>query len=343
MAEPEVTRAVGQFQERLLRGDREVAAVLTRAYGDAWLRMRAEVDDLLTKYNQALQTGQPISPSWLYEQNRLQDLQRQVEAEMARLAQFTEEQIIAGQQAAVAQAPRDAQLAFDLAMQDFEIRAVFNLLPKEALADLVGFLQNGAPLRNLLDTLGPEVSRGMADALIQGLALGQGPREIAALMRRELGMGLARALRISRTEVLRSYREATYRNYQANSGVVKGWVWLAAKSDRTCAACLALDGTFHELDERLESHPNCRCAMAPETKSWQELGIQGVAETATPYQTGAEWFAGQSEATQRAILGNAAFEAYQSGVVQLQDFVGVKYSPVWGAGRYTRSLKEIIG
>ncbi len=72
-------------------------------------------------------------------------------------------------------------------------------------------------------------------------------------IRGRLGGNLVRALRISRTEMLRAYREATRRNYQANGDIVAGWRWLCAKQARTCAACLAMDGTHKCRDQTADN------------------------------------------------------------------------------------------
>jgi len=60
------------------------------------------------------------------------------------------------------------------------------------------------------------------DALIAGVGTGQNPRIIARQIRQALRGNLVRALRISRTETLRSYREASHRSYQANDDIMEG-------------------------------------------------------------------------------------------------------------------------
>lgn len=169
--------------------------------------------------------------------------------------------------------------------------------------------------------------------MIESLVVGRNPRETARRVRKEFSIGLSRALRISRTETLRAYREATREVYRANSDIVRGWIWVAAKSARTCPACLAMDGTFHRLDEGLDDHPNNRCAMVPAVKGMDM----------PKRETGAEWFDKQDEAIQRKILGNAGFEAYKAGAVKLSDFVGHRRSRDWGTTRYARSLTQILG
>ncbi|MGQ9555900.1 MAG: phage minor head protein, partial [Anaerolineae bacterium] len=322
---PGIYDIVEQHRQQLLRRERQAASEMVQAYGEAWKRIKQRLDDLGQQIQQAKALGEgEISPSWLFQYGRLQSLQSQVEAEIREFAHFAETHIIAQQAEAVQAAQQHAQQLVLAGLGELPpgVTITWARLPQEALADLVGFLSDGSPLRTLLDQLGPEASRAVRDALIAGVALGQNPRRIARQIRAALGGNLARALTISRTEVLRAYREASRRSYQANSDVVKGWVWHSALGPRTCPACWAMHGTVHSLEERLDDHPNGRCAMVPLTRTWQELGFEGVPETPLEIESGASIFARLSEEQQRAILGNAAFEAYKAGTVELSDFVG---------------------
>lgn len=171
------------------------------------------------------------------------------------------------------------------------------------------------------------------DSLLTGLMTGQNPRKIARLVRQAFGVPLSRALTISRTEVLRAYRESTRRTYQANRHLIRGWRWLAAHSRRTCAMCLAMDGSIHSLEEQLVNHPNGRCAMTPVL----------VDEEPPARETGEQWLERQKPDVQERVLGKAGAEAYRAGAVTLQDFVGRRYSEEWGTTRYARSLRQILG
>jgi hypothetical protein len=152
-----------------------------------------------------------------------------------------------------------------------------------------------------------------------------------------MGGDLARALRISRTETARSYREATHLNYQANSHIIDGWRWVSAKGPRTCAACLALDGTWHPLSERQQDHPNGRCAQIPAVKD------RDSADQAPSWETGSQWLAKQSPEAQAQVLGKAGQKAYAAGAVKLEDYAGTSYSPAWGQTVRAKSLTEILG
>jgi len=204
-------------------------------------------------------------------------------------------------------------------------------------------VQDGSPLRDLLDELGPEASASIRKALIAGVATGQNPRVIARQVRQALGGNLVRALTIARTEVLRAYRESSRRTYQANSDVIKGRIWHSALGTRTCPACWAMHGTFHRLDERLDDHPRGRCAMVPVTKTWEELGFKGIPEAPPQIEKWTDLFDRFPNADKERILGKAGFQVYKAGVVKLEDFVGRRVSREWGTMRYTRSLRDILG
>lgn len=170
-----------------------------------------------------------------------------------------------------------------------------------------------------------------------GLALGEGPRAVARRIRAALGGDLSRAMRIARTETLRSYRTATNEHYKANDHIINGWRWLAAKSGRTCAACLALDGTWHPASEVQQDHPNGRCSSVPSLR-----GRDDPSEPA-PWQTGSQWLAEQSPEVQAQVLGKAGQKAYAAGAVKLEDLRGDAYSSVWGHTPRVRPLAQVVG
>lgn len=346
--ESDLERAARKFRAALLSHDRAVSRTMIDAYGQSWRRIRVQLETLNSHIAQARAAGVRVSAQWLYQQNRLSSLKQQVEQEVAGFARYAGAQIGEGQAVAVDMARAHAeQLAMaGLGPPPPGVHLNWDRLPREAVSDLVGALHNGSPLASLLAELGPTASKAVSDALIMGVATGLGPREVARIIRRDVGMSLVRALRISRTEILRSYREATRRNYQANSDVVKGWIWHSALDRRSCACCWAMHGTKHGLDERLDDHVNGRCAMLPWTASWSDILGQkgeGIPDTRPQVETGASRFEKLPDADKEAILGKAAFQAYKAGAVKLEDFVGRSFSKRWGSMRSARSLSEIVG
>jgi SPP1 gp7 family putative phage head morphogenesis protein len=153
--------------------------------------------------------------------------------------------------------------------------------------------------------------------LVRGIAAGTSPRATAARMlkRAEGGFngGLTRALTIARTETLDAHRRASQAAHDLNKDVLRGWMWLAAMSSRTCPACLGMNGTEHPLTEDGPlGHQNCRCTRVPLSKSWKDLGID-LDEPAPVKTSSKEWFDSQDEKAQRKILGPTKLAAYKRG------------------------------
>lgn len=325
--------AVERHRRELLRLERDGASEMVRAYGTIWRRTQAEIKDLSRRYSEALAADETITPAWAFEYGRLDALQRQVETELRQYAAFAETRIISQERQAVEAAQaHSSEIAQRVARPGVSV--TWARLPAGAVEDLVGYMRNGSPLRTLLDELGAEGSAVVREGLLEGLALGLSPRETARRVRKGFGGRLTRALRISRTETMRAYRSATLRSYQANSDVVAGWRWLAAKSPRTCAMCLAMDGTWHPLTEELTDHPNGRCAMAP--------ALRGAPRDRPGWETGRDWFDKQPEDVQRQVLGNAGYEAWENLQVDLQDFAGLRRSREWGSSRVALSVTRAI-
>lgn len=327
-----IYRTVEKHRRELLAMERNAASAMVREYGQSWQNIRKSLDNITSMIADMRQAGEEVPPSWLFQRDRLKILLAEVQTEIVRFVDYAEPQIRQQQQEAVQAAERHSQESIGIAAERAGVIASFAKLQSGAVEDLIGFSESG-PLRELFDGFGTDISLGFRRELVDGLLLGRNPREITRRVRKQFATGLARTLRISRTETLRAYREATRRNYQANSDILEGWEWLAAKQARTCPMCLAMDGTFHTLDERLNDHPNGRCTTVPRVKGMPRIERESAAQ----------WFEKQDEATQAKVLGRAGHEAYKGGAVKLDDFIGQKRSKIWGTTRYARSLKQILG
>jgi len=136
-----------------------------------------------------------------------------------------------------------------------------------------------------------------------------------------LGIDSATAFR---TLLMASLREQNRRAYGRIPGV-RGYRRLAAKSQRTCAACLALDGKFYGINEVMEEHPNGRCQLVPVTDAY-----------APTWTSGREWFEAQPEEVQRHILGPGRWKAWREGRLLWEDIPVVtmtEYGPSVGVIR----------
>lgn len=182
--------------------------------------------------------------------------------------------------------------------------------------------------------LTPELTQAMNRELTAGTALGRSPRDVAArILTATEGRftgGLARALTISRTELLDAYRDASRTYHQANSDVLAGWVWVATLDRATCPSCWAMHGTEHPVDEAGPlDHQQGRCARAAKTKSWAELGFTGITERPSAVPDARARFNNLPAADQLAIMGPARLDALRSGRADWTDLSTVRTSAGW--------------
>ncbi|MEZ0396822.1 MAG: phage minor head protein [Anaerolineales bacterium] len=351
MPEGEIFDAIERFRRELLANERQAASEMVRVYGEAWKRIGQELDHLQVEYEAAKARGERPDADWIFRFNRARAFRDQVERELLAFAQYAEGKVREQQLEAIEAAERHAEELTRRALGKPPAGLVvdWNRIDRVAVETILGMVQVNSPLHRLLLSISREGAQAAEDALVQGMLLGQNPREVARAMRRALGTTLSRALTIARTETLRAHREATRASYQANSDVVKGWVWHSAADERTCAACWAMHGTEHRLDEILDDHPNGRCAMIPKTRTWAEIGRQygidlsDIPDTNPQIELGVSLFEKLSQEQQIKILGPAKYAAWRDGKFALSDIVGRARSREWGTHRYEKSLAELLG
>jgi very-short-patch-repair endonuclease len=233
-------RLANQFRRQALRREREAANALVRFYGETWRRLSSDIQDLRNTIEQMTEAGEEITKGTVTRLERLKAIRNQAAKEANKFSKFADAQITAGQREAIKAAERNGH---DLIRAFFpddvdldELGVTFFRMPSESVENLAGMLQNGAPLRELLDEAVGEASEAFGERMVTGLASGWNPRKLARELRKEYGMGLTRALRISRTEQLRAYRE-TQRQVYDESDVVTGWERHAVGDSQTCMAC----------------------------------------------------------------------------------------------------------
>lgn len=167
--------------------------------------------------------------------------------------------------------------------------------------------------------LAPRAYEIVRRELIRGVASGSNPRATAARMIRraeKVGFngGLTRALTIARTETLDAHREAARVGRLQQADVLGGWTWQCAMDARTCPSCWGMHGTQFPVEEfGPDDHQQGRCAAIPTTKSWADLGFDGIEEPPSLLPTAADRFGQLTPAEQKAILGPGRYDAWQAG------------------------------
>lgn len=325
IAPASILDVMARQRKALLEGEQEVADEILRAYRGYERRIQGRLDAMVSRISVAKLAGEEISPNWFQQQRQFSELLLQIRSEIDVFAGAAERAVRERQRTLTGIAGRNAAEL----VASKGVSTTLTRVPVEQLADLVGVMSDGSPLRETFDTLGPNAARRAADVLYR--TVGENPRAIAKELSSEVaGLSRDRALLIARNETNRTYRTSVLRNYRANSDVVSGWRWIAALDRRTCAICIAMHGSVHSVDEQLASHVACRCGQEPL-----------VAGFDLPAETGEAWLRGQSEAVQREVLGKGRLGIWQRGEARLEDLVEVRSNPRWGQNRALKTLETV--
>jgi hypothetical protein len=186
-------------------------------------------------------------------------------------------------------------------------------------------------LAALLEGAYPAAAQGMTTQLLRGIAIGQNPQLTArAMMQEGLTDGLQHVLLVSRDQSLRAWRTASLQQYQA-SRIVTGYARLCAKNQRSCLACLALDGTVYPTNVMMPLHAQDRCTILPR--------IAGRDLPAT--LNGETWFRQQPADVQATMLGPGRHDLWERNAFQFQDLATISDAGVWGRSAQVTSLAAL--
>jgi SPP1 gp7 family putative phage head morphogenesis protein len=349
MSLSKLRQTIAHYRAMLRAREATAEHALEYAHQQTLILIKPQLDMLYQAIQDKLDRGETVPLSWLYEQDRLTATAQMIERQINHFGALSQMQV-QQLQSQGAYLGVQAGTALLHASVPAGVAWSFGIPSIQAVQNMVGATQIGSPLADLFSGFGAEAAQKASTALISGITLGYGPRQIAPSVQDALDISRNRALTISRTEMLRSYRDANLESFRANGDVVEKWRWTCDLSARTCAACLEMDGEEFPLDESMDSHVNCRCTMVPITASWDSilgpLGIDtsGMDDTSftDDMQSGDEWFMSQDESVQRSILGNGKYDAWANGDFQLSDIVGHASDPVWGGSIYEKPLKELV-
>ena len=317
-----------QFRKAIEKND---AAALRRLV-DAYTRIYGRLQDKIQLLLDVIEVENPTRAQ-LARMGRYKSLIAQVEQELTNYQVILANEVEAIGRDAITFASRDTARLLRAIGSEYGIDITFQRLPTEAIKALLGFLAEDGPLFARIQTYAGEAAQTVANTILESVALGKGPREIARLIRDDLGGNLTAALRMTRTAQLWSYREATRANYINNSDIIEGWYWYAALDQDPCMACIAEHGTFHTLDETLDDHYNGHCTELPAI-----IGLGNPIE-----QSGEDWFNSLDEAKQKELMGPEFYEAWKGGAFQLSDMPHKVEDPVYGWMTTEKPLWDLLG
>lgn len=314
--------------------------ILAQRHGQAWARIRIQLDRLLADIADARAKGVTVDQGWLARNRHAAALERAGAVETRAYVDFTKRTIDRALLRQYLAGAIDADTLLRATLPE-QLRWKASV-PARETAQIAQATRPGTPFGMLLDTLPAEAATGIREKLVEGVALGKGPREIARDIRDGFAGNATRALRVARTETIRAYRQSAHQRFRENDDVVEGWTWYAELDFTTCAACVAMHGQTFPLDEDLDSHPGCRCTAIPVTKTWEQLGFPGVPETRFETESGEDWFDRQPAIVKQRVLGPGKFRLYEGGRLELRDLVSRPVHPVWGRELRERPLRELL-
>lgn len=300
--------------------------VLTRAWATAWADVHVDLVDAVT----AVAAGGTLTPEALARDHRVAAGLAATRDALDTLAALAGETITA-----------DIDRVLGLG-QDGEIAMLRSLLPPNhpspSLVDPAQmeaiFLRSTEQITALSLPISADTDQAVRSQLIRGILSGDNPRHTAELMVAATGDrftgGLARALNISRTEILDAMRSAQRATDLANPGIVTGWVWTAHLGARTCRSCIAMHGTVYPVEEPGPlDHQSGRCARVPKTASWAALGFPDIPEPDLGIQDAADWFDSLTVEEQRGILGARGWDAWRRGDYPMSDWAQRRSTDGW--------------
>ena len=255
MPDPEalVVRVVRMHREAL----QKMEATQMASMAGRWIEMErllaGRFSALALEMDLMRANGEEPSLHKVLQLQRYKELRDQVREELRNYVGYAEGEIRAAQEQWGGLGIENAADAIRTVQAENAVLMSFNVLPAWAIETMVGLAGDGSPLRKLLEQSYGEAAGGLLKVLQEAMVLGWGAEKTAAAMANGFGVGLNRAFRIARTEQNRVYREASRMEYKA-SGLVDAYQRMAAKSSRTCMACLIADGRIYQVDETFEEH-----------------------------------------------------------------------------------------
>lgn len=191
---------------------------------------------------------------------------------------------------------------------------------------------DGMPLSGWFDGLERQAQQNLQRAVRQGLIEGETMAQITSRVRRTIDVTRNSAEAVARTSVIHASTQARERTMAENSEVVKGVQIVVTLDNRTCTTCMGYDGKVFEPEQgqRPPFHAQCRCATAPVTKSWKELGIdlQEAPEGTRASMDGQvpesmtynDWLKRQGADIQEEALGAKRAKLYREGNLSVEQF-----------------------
>lgn len=301
-----------------------------------WNRIEADLQMGIDALTFEIQTyklqGKTVDAAMIRNLDRMQSLLAQTQDRVTKFYTKSEDLVREGQawhiDKGLEKGVRDIQESYAMASR-YNIR--FDLLPYRSIENMVGFAGDGSPLNTLLKTSYADNATAISQLLVDGIAMGIGPRETAVKMAGYMRGNLERAMTVARTEQIRCFRTANVAQYK-ESGVMDTYTRHCAFQIESCMACIAVDGKVYPVTVQFGDHPKGRC--------FPTANVKGVKPPAV--LSGLDWFKSQPEATQIKMMGGGHYDAWKSGKFQLEDIAQIGHDETWGEQIRISPLSQLV-
>ncbi len=231
----------------------------------------------------------------------------------------------------------------------------------QAVALVGDVLVQGAPLADWWQRQAGDVLQRFTDEMRRGMAQGETNAQLIRRIRggTQNGEPVVGFMSVTRQHAESLVRSATHAvaeaarqaTYEANIDVIQAVVWTATLDTRTTLMCAARDGkrydavTHKPIGHTLpwgggpgNLHWGCRSSSRPETKSWQDLGIDVAnlppgTRASMNGQVAADltfeaWLQKRGQAEQDAVLGAGRAQLWRDGRVSFRDLLDQNGRPL---------------
>lgn len=318
----ELLDAVEANRARLRSGQMKDVRELARRWKVIVSQLRADYAQFARAYL-AAKSSQTLTASWVTQLDATAQLLEHYENNLRQVSQLVGQRAAESASLAAAAGASDGQKLVSLASK-------VSVSPLIEPAAFTSATLSSGPLADLVAQRAPTSAAAVSDVLVSSVARGVAPATTARRVVAVANGEFEHAVMVVRTEQMRAYRQATATAFQMNDQV-EGWVWSSRLSDRTCAACWAMEGTIHPVNETLNSHPNCMCVAVPTVDGTSDVPLADAS------------FARMSSMTQMSVLGPAAYGAYVAGDLRISQMARRTVSPVWGPGLARARLDSVLG
>lgn len=327
----QLQRMIAAYRNAILTLDDAALLRLQNAYAPSRERLLSVIEALTGQ----ISAGGKLTTTEAMELGRARELLRLIEVESGKLARLTGEMVPSSQAQAIAQALERARMLSIAQGRDVRsaarVAARWTALNDRAVADLMGALSDGSPLSAWIERVVPDSVTTMRETLLDGVTRGINPEDLARRLAAATDLPLQRAMTLSRTEVLRSYRSATLASYAEQADILSGWQWSCAPSG-ACVACIAKDGDVYPLTTMyFPAHPRCRCTALPVLKDDSLL---------PQIETAGDRFRSLPMDEQLKQIPMGARAEYQAGRLTLDDFVHERHDEEWGTSVQVASIAQ---